>query len=81
VSAHVCSADARILSTWLSLTSQISGVISLNVPRWLAGIAWVTCFKAAVKIQVINECIGLVLRCSPAEIANGKCIATSGEQM
>lgn len=70
-----------ILSTVLSLLAQISGVVSLNVPRWLAGIAWGTPFKAAVKIQVINECVGLVFRCTREDIESGRCVAQSGEQV
>jgi hypothetical protein len=30
----------RVVSTLLSMVGQISGVISLSVPHWLAGIAW-----------------------------------------
>lgn len=55
--------------------------MSLNVPRWLAAIAWGTCFKAAVKIQIINECVGLVFKCSAQEVLDGKCIAQTGSQM
>lgn len=76
-----CPANRSILSTLLSLLSQISGVVSLNVPRWLAAIAWSTPFKAAVKIQIINECVGLVFNCTPEEIADGKCVAQTGAQM
>lgn len=74
-------ADARILSTALSLLAQISGVVSLNVPRWLAAIAWGTPMKAATKIQVINECVGLVFKCSQEDIKEGRCVAQSGEQV
>ncbi|KIR40028.1 ABC transporter [Cryptococcus deuterogattii 99/473] len=34
-----------IVSTILSLIGQVSGVISLSVPAWLAAIAWGTCVK------------------------------------
>lgn len=61
--------------------SQISGVVSLNVPRWLAAIAWFTPMKPAIKIEIINECIGLVFRCSAADLADGRCIAPTGEAL
>jgi ABC-type multidrug transport system permease subunit len=70
-----------INSTFLSLLNQTAGVVSLNVPRWLAAISWGTPFKAAVKVQLINECVGLVFRCSPEEVASGKCVAQTGEQI
>jgi hypothetical protein len=43
-SHHVCAkavADVctRIVSTLLSLVGQVSGVISLSVPDWLAGVS------------------------------------------
>lgn len=74
-------ADTSILSTFLSLLAQTAGVVSLNVPRWLAAIAWGTPFKGAVKVQIINECVGLVFRCSPQDVADGKCVAQTGDQM
>ncbi|BEI93776.1 uncharacterized protein CcaverHIS019_0602350 [Cutaneotrichosporon cavernicola] len=70
-----------ILSTFLSLVAQTAGLVSLNVPRWLAAIAWGTPFKGAIKVQLINECVGLVFDCSAQQVSDGKCIAQTGEQI
>lgn len=59
----------------------MSGVVSLTVPKWIASIAWFTCFKGAVRIQIINECVGLVFKCTADDVRDGKCIAQTGEQM
>ncbi|WVW79872.1 hypothetical protein I302_101842 [Kwoniella bestiolae CBS 10118] len=70
-----------VVSTILSMIGQVSGVISLSVPTWLAGLAWGTCVKAATRIQIINESVGLVFECTPDEISSGACVAQSGEQL
>ncbi|GMK58369.1 hypothetical protein CspeluHIS016_0504010 [Cutaneotrichosporon spelunceum] len=70
-----------ILSTFLSLVIQTAGLVSLNVPRWLAAISWATPFKSVIKVQLINECVGLVFDCSPQQVVDGKCIAQTGAQV
>ncbi|WVQ92160.1 hypothetical protein IAS59_005968 [Cryptococcus gattii] len=70
-----------IVSTILSLIGQVSGVISLSVPAWLAAIAWGTCVKPATRVQIINEAVGLVFHCTTEEISSGACVAQSGEQL
>ncbi|WVQ77432.1 hypothetical protein IAR50_007118 [Cryptococcus sp. DSM 104548] len=70
-----------VVSTILSLVGQVSGVISLSVPTWLAAIAWGTCVKAATRIQIINEAAGLVFNCSEEEVSSGACVAQSGDQL
>ncbi|WWD16853.1 hypothetical protein CI109_101285 [Kwoniella shandongensis] len=70
-----------VVSTILSMIGQVSGVISLSVPTWLAGLAWGTCVKAATRVQIINESVGLIFKCTEADIASGKCVAQSGEQL
>lgn len=55
--------------------------MSLTIPRWLAAIAWASCAKGAVRVQVINECVGLVFECTEEDIVSGKCVAETGEQM
>ncbi|CDZ97680.1 Pleiotropic drug resistance proteins (PDR1-15), ABC superfamily [Phaffia rhodozyma] len=69
------------ISTVLAVFCQISGIISLSVPNWLAGIAWVTPLKAATKIQFINEARNLTFSCSPESIESGACVATSGNDL
>ncbi|OXG10187.1 ABC transporter family protein [Cryptococcus neoformans Ze90-1] len=71
----------RVVSTILSLIGQVSGVISLSVPAWLAAIAWGTCVKAATRVQIINEAVGLEFHCTNEEISSGACVAQSGEQL
>ncbi|KAL1410291.1 hypothetical protein Q8F55_004297 [Vanrija albida] len=70
-----------IISTLLSVVGQISGIMSLSVPKWMADVAWFTCYKAAVRIQVINEYLGLKFNCTPEEVSTGKCIAQNGGQV
>ncbi|KAK8861246.1 hypothetical protein IAR55_002065 [Kwoniella newhampshirensis] len=70
-----------VVSTILSMVGQVSGVISLSVPAWLAGLAWGTCVKAATRVQIINEAVGLVFHCSETDIQIGTCVAQSGEQL
>ncbi|ODN87104.1 ABC transporter [Cryptococcus wingfieldii CBS 7118] len=70
-----------VVSTILSLVGQVSGVISLSVPKWLAAIAWGTCVKAATRIQIINEAAGLVFHCTEEEVSSGACVAQSGDQL
>ncbi|OCF32364.1 ABC transporter [Kwoniella heveanensis BCC8398] len=69
------------VSTLLSVIGQVSGVISLSVPNWLAGLAWGTCVKAATRIQIINEAVGLKFNCTEEEISSGSCVAQNGEQL
>ncbi|WVR04136.1 hypothetical protein IAU60_001135 [Kwoniella sp. DSM 27419] len=69
------------VSTLLSMIGQVSGVISLSVPTWLGAIAWGTCVKAATRVQIINEAVGLKFTCTDAEIQSGACVAQNGEQL
>ncbi|WVQ83463.1 hypothetical protein IAT38_005604 [Cryptococcus sp. DSM 104549] len=69
-----------VVSTILSMIGQVSGVISLSVPAWLSGLAWATCVKAATRILIINESVGLQFYCTDAEISSGACVAQNGEQ-
>ncbi|WRT65356.1 uncharacterized protein IL334_002299 [Kwoniella shivajii] len=70
-----------VVSTILSMVGQVSGVISLSVPTWLAGLAWGTCVKAATRVQIINESVGLVFNCTQDQISSGACVAQSGDQL
>lgn len=40
-----------IISTLLSVVGQISGIMSLSVPTWMADVAWFTCYKGAFKTK------------------------------
>lgn len=75
------SLTPSILSTFVSFLSQISGVVSLNVPKWLAAISWFTPMKPATKIEIINECVGLRFRCTAQDVLDGRCIAPTGEAL
>jgi hypothetical protein len=44
-------------------------------------LAWAFTLKGATKIQIINEAVGLMFKCSPEEIQSGACVAQSGEQL
>jgi len=44
-------------------------------------LSWAFTIKAATKIQLINESLGLMFNCSTAEIQSGACVAQSGDQL
>ncbi|KAH8921816.1 P-loop containing nucleoside triphosphate hydrolase protein [Atractiella rhizophila] len=65
----------------LSTMAIISGIVSANVPTWFQAIAWVAVIKISSRIQIINEMIGLRFNCTQDQIANGQCLALTGEQV
>jgi hypothetical protein len=44
-------------------------------------LSWAFTIKAATKIQLINESLGLMFNCSNGEITSGACVAQSGDQL
>ena len=44
-------------------------------------LSWAFTIKAATKIQLINESLGLMFNCSQGEITSGACVAQSGDQL
>ena len=44
-------------------------------------LSWAFTIKAATKIQLINESLGLMFNCSTAELQSGACVARSGDQL
>lgn len=65
----------------LACCCQISGLVSLSMPSWLAAIAWATPMKGATRIQFINEVSGLQFKCDETSIQSGECVATEGDQL
>lgn len=57
------------------------GVVSVSIPTWLSDLAWSTTIKYSTRIIMVNECVGLRLHCSDAEIASGECLVQTGEQL
>lgn len=70
-----------LVSACITLASQLNGIISVTLPRWLNIIGWASVMKAQARLNIINEMTGLKFNCTEEEIASGSCIATTGEQV
>ncbi|KAF8305811.1 hypothetical protein DL93DRAFT_2172409 [Clavulina sp. PMI_390] len=73
--------NVQIVSTAITALTQSCGIVSVTVPRWLSDLAWATVMKSAGRVIAINECIGLRLDCTEADIASGACLAQTGEEL
>ncbi|ORY74754.1 P-loop containing nucleoside triphosphate hydrolase protein [Leucosporidium creatinivorum] len=70
-----------VTSSFITMVSQLNGIISVTLPFWLQVIGWVSPMKPQARLQLINEMKGLVFDCTDAEVQSGACIATTGEQL
>lgn len=57
----------------------MTGFMSLNIPKWLADINYVSLFKYGSLILTRNEFDGKIFDCSQAEIDSGACPYPTGE--
>jgi len=73
--------NVSLVSTFITIFVQLCGVISVSIPTWLSDIAWGTSLKFSARIVMINECLGLQLNCTEAEIASGQCLVQNGQQL
>ncbi|KAF8305817.1 hypothetical protein DL93DRAFT_2232864 [Clavulina sp. PMI_390] len=73
--------ELQIVSTVITALTQSCGIVSVTVPRWLSDLAWATVMKSAGRVIAINECIGLRINCTEADIASGACFAQTGEEL
>ncbi|KAF8310725.1 P-loop containing nucleoside triphosphate hydrolase protein [Clavulina sp. PMI_390] len=73
--------NVQIVSTAITALTQSCGIVSVTVPRWLSDLAWGTVMKSAGRVIAINECTGLRLNCTEADIASGACLAQTGEEL
>lgn len=70
-----------LVSLFLTMAAQSSGVFSASVIPFLGDIAWIFPVKYLPRILLINEMTGLAFNCSQESIQSGECIAATGEQV
>jgi ABC-type multidrug transport system permease subunit len=71
--------SVSLISTALSVAAQTSGIFSVTLPKWLAYIGFAFPFKLSARIAAINEYSGLQFDCSDSDVANGLCLAKTGD--
>ncbi|GAA5875055.1 hypothetical protein JCM3774_003416 [Rhodotorula dairenensis] len=70
-----------LVSAALTLLAQLNGIVSVTLPYFLVVIGWISPMRPQAALTMINEMMGLQFRCTDAEIVNGACIYTTGEQV
>ncbi|KAG8931848.1 hypothetical protein FRC02_002035 [Tulasnella sp. 418] len=73
--------NVSLVSAYISILVQLSGIVSASVPNWLSKLAWGTTLKYATRIIVVNEATGLQLNCTQTEIQNGECLIQNGQDL
>ncbi|THG93191.1 hypothetical protein EW026_g7977 [Hermanssonia centrifuga] len=73
--------SVSLVSVFLSVAAQSSGIFSASIVKFLADLAWIFPVKYLPRILLINEMQGLVFDCSSDSILSGECTAASGEQV
>ncbi|CAE6514119.1 unnamed protein product [Rhizoctonia solani] len=73
--------SVSLVSTFITVLVQLSGIISVSIPTWLSDIAYVTTMKYAARVIAVNESIGLKLNCPPETIQSGECLVQDGQQL
>ncbi|CUA67200.1 hypothetical protein RSOLAG22IIIB_07262 [Rhizoctonia solani] len=73
--------SVSLVSTFITVLVQLSGIISVSIPTWLSDIAYATTMKYAARVISINESIGLELHCPPETIQSGECLVQNGQQL
>ncbi|KAG8923585.1 hypothetical protein FRC00_006062 [Tulasnella sp. 408] len=73
--------NVSLVSTFITILVQLSGVVSVSLPKWLGILAWSTTLKYSTRIVMINEAVGLRLHCTDDEVMYGQCLVQTGEQL
>ncbi|KDQ16857.1 hypothetical protein BOTBODRAFT_30755 [Botryobasidium botryosum FD-172 SS1] len=73
--------SVSLVSTTITVLSQINGIMSESIPHWLEIISWGTTMKYATSILFINACRGIEFNCSAEAIASGECFVQNGEEL
>ncbi|QRW07787.1 ABC transporter [Ceratobasidium sp. AG-Ba] len=73
--------SVSLVSTFITILVQLSGLISVSIPTWLSDIAYATTMKYAARVIAVNESIGLQLNCPPETIQSGECLVQNGQQL
>ncbi|KAH7106594.1 P-loop containing nucleoside triphosphate hydrolase protein, partial [Auriculariales sp. MPI-PUGE-AT-0066] len=70
-----------LVSCFLTVASQSSGVFSASIAAFLDKIAWAFPMKYAARMMMINEMTNLQFNCTPDEVTSGACSAVNGQQV
>ncbi|KAG8761944.1 hypothetical protein FRC11_012005 [Ceratobasidium sp. 423] len=73
--------SVSLVSTFITVLVQLSGIISVSIPTWLSDIAYATTMKYAARVIAVNESIGLKLNCPAEAIQSGECLVQDGQQL
>ncbi|KAF8688664.1 P-loop containing nucleoside triphosphate hydrolase protein, partial [Rhizoctonia solani] len=73
--------SVSLVSTFITVLVQLSGIISVSIPTWLSDIAYATTMKYAARVIAVNESVGLKLHCSPETVQSGECLVQSGQEL
>ncbi|CAE6438340.1 unnamed protein product [Rhizoctonia solani] len=73
--------SVSLVSTFITVLVQLSGIISVSIPTWLSDIAYATTMKYAARVIAVNESVGLNLNCPPETIHSGECLVQNGQQL
>ncbi|KAG8742395.1 hypothetical protein FRC10_001577 [Ceratobasidium sp. 414] len=73
--------SVSLVSTFITILVQLSGLISVSIPRWLSDIAYGTTMKYAARVIAVNESVGLQLHCPVETIQSGECLVQNGQQL
>ncbi|KAG8951402.1 hypothetical protein FRC04_006173 [Tulasnella sp. 424] len=73
--------NVSLVSTFITILVQLSGVVSVSLPQWLGTLAWSTTLKLSTRIVMVNEAVGLRLHCTDEEVMGGQCLVQTGEQL
>ncbi|KZV81463.1 P-loop containing nucleoside triphosphate hydrolase protein [Exidia glandulosa HHB12029] len=70
-----------LVSCFLTVASQSSGVFSASIAKFLEDIAWIFPMKYGARVMLINEMTDMHFNCSAEEIQTGACSAVDGQQI
>ncbi|KDN46584.1 hypothetical protein RSAG8_04237, partial [Rhizoctonia solani AG-8 WAC10335] len=73
--------SVSLVSTFITVLVQLSGIISVSIPTWLSDIAYATTMKYAARVIAVNESVGLKLSCPTESIQSGECLVQNGQQL
>ncbi|KAB5589912.1 hypothetical protein CTheo_6655 [Ceratobasidium theobromae] len=73
--------SVSLVSTFITVLVQLSGLISVSIPTWLSDIGYATTMKYAARVIAVNESIGLKLNCPAETIQSGECLVQNGQQL
>ncbi|CAE7148911.1 unnamed protein product [Rhizoctonia solani] len=73
--------SVSLVSTFITVLVQLSGIISVSIPIWLSDIAYATMMKYAARVIAVNESVGLKLNCPQETIQSGECLVQNGQEL